>query len=275
MIETLPAEVVQETTAVEQRAAGIVILCEEQYVEAAAFLGEVDKTAKRIEALRVSLTRPLDDSKKRIMDLFRGPLDRLVQAKSATKESMLAFRREQEEAARLVREAQERERARLVREAEAVRVEAARVARQAEEAAREQARKDREAEAARLAAIEAEMDRGNILEAEDAAAENVRLVAEATARAEAEEQARWEAEAIADVVAIVPPLPPPPEPVRAQGVAVRKIWRFRVVAPDLVPRAFLQVDEKLLAEMATNLKGEASVPGVEFYFEETIARTGR
>jgi hypothetical protein len=216
---TLPAEVTQQTAEVEQRAAGIIIICEEQYLEAADFLKEVDATSKRIDGLRVSLTKPLDESKKRIMDLFRGPLDRLAKAKEATKESMLAFRREQAEVARIAAEVAERERLRIIAEQEA----------------------------AKQAAIDAAMDKGEI----------------------------FEAEAIAQVI----PLPLPPvvvaEPVKAAGIAVRKLWRFRVVAPDLVPRAYLKIDEGLLADLATSMKHEASVPGVEFYFEESIARTGR
>jgi hypothetical protein len=218
-IITLPAEVVTQTNEVEARAAGIIIICEEQYLEAADFLGEVDKTAKRIDALRVSLTKPLDESKKRIMDLFRGPLDRLAQAKQATKDSMLVFRREQQEAARIAAAAAETERLRLIAEAEAK----------------------------KQAEIEEAMDAGEI----------------------------FRAESLAQIV----PLPPPPvvvaAPVAACGIAVRKLWRFRVVAPDLVPRAYLQIDERLLADLATSMKGEASVPGVEFYYEESIARTGR
>jgi hypothetical protein len=216
---TLPDDVVTETNDVEARAAGIIIICEDQYLDAAEFLKGVDATSKRIDSLRVSLTKPLDESKKRIMNLFRGPLDRLAQAKQATKDSMLAFRREQAEAARIAHEAAERERLRLIAEAEA----------------------------AKQAEIDALMESGEILEAE----------------------------AVAEVVVVVPPPPPPPEPVKAQGIAVRKLWRFRVVDESLVPRAYLLVNERMLADLATSLKHEASVPGVEFYFEESIGRTGR
>lgn len=218
-VMTLPAEVVEQTNQVEARAAGLIIICEDQYLEAAEFLKDVDATSKRIDALRVSLTKPLDESKKRIMDLFRGPLDRLAQAKQATKDSMLAFRHEQQEAARLAQEAAERERLRLIAEAEA--------------------RKQAE--------IDALMEAGEI----------------------------FDAEAVADVCVVVPPPPPPPEPVKAQGIAVRKLWRFEVIDAALIPREYLLVNERMLADLATSLKQEASVPGVRFFYEESIGRTGR
>ena len=216
---TLPVEVVQQTAEVEARAAGMIIICEDQYLEAAVFLSEVDKTAKRIDALRVSLTKPLDESKKRIMDLFRDPLDRLAQAKQSTKGAMLDFRAEQFRAARIAEAVAEAERLRVVAEQEA----------------------------AKQAAVEAAMDAGEI----------------------------FEAEAIARVVPPAPPAVVVAEPIKVQGIAVRKIWRFRVVDTDMVPRAYLVVNERALADLATAMKGEASVPGVEFFFEESIGRTGR
>jgi hypothetical protein len=68
----------------------------EQYQAAASDLKRVGGAIDRLEALRKSMTKPLDDAKKAIMDFFRGPSEQLERAKSQIKRSMIAFSDEQD-----------------------------------------------------------------------------------------------------------------------------------------------------------------------------------
>jgi len=56
-----------------------------------------------------------------------------------------------------------------------------------------------------------------------------------------------------------------------KGQSNRKIWRARVVDAAIVPREWLIPDEKGLASFATATKGAKQIPGVEFYFETSMA----
>ncbi|MDH5511483.1 MAG: hypothetical protein OEZ32_14175 [Nitrospinota bacterium] len=84
----------------------------EDYRAAGEQLTRIKHAAKQLEDLRLSLTRPLDESKKRIMAMFARPKDDLAGAEARLKRGMVAFNAEQD---RLRREAE----ARLRAEAEA------------------------------------------------------------------------------------------------------------------------------------------------------------
>lgn len=66
---------------------------------------------------------------------------------------------------------------------------------------------------------------------------------------------------------VVPKAPTP------KGTSVRESWKHRVINGDLVPRAYLMVDDRALAALARAMKSKASVAGVEFYDEGTLAIT--
>ena len=94
----------------------------EMYGLAADELKSIKAKAKDLDEMRKSMTRPLDDAKKRIMDFFNKPLSFLTEAESLIKRSMLTYDREQErkrqeEEARL-RELARQEQERLRKEAE-------------------------------------------------------------------------------------------------------------------------------------------------------------
>lgn len=84
-------------------------------------LKRIKNQAKELDALRVSMTRPLDEAKKKIMDFFRRPAQLLADAESAIKRSMLTYQREEErkrrEAEARAQEAARKEQERLRREA--------------------------------------------------------------------------------------------------------------------------------------------------------------
>jgi hypothetical protein len=94
-----------------------------QIMEAAAGdLKNIKLKAKDLEERRMAMTRPLDESKKRIMDFFRAPLQYLTDAERLIKRSMLAYQDEQDRKRReqeaKLREAQRKEQERLQKRAE-------------------------------------------------------------------------------------------------------------------------------------------------------------
>lgn len=120
--------------------------------------------------------------------------------------------------------------------------------------------------------------------------ERKRAIAEAQAREEArKEQDRVNAEALAAadralasgnketadaIIAAVPDVKPAPVPVavtKIKGISTRKVWKFRVVDKSKVPEEYKIVDETLLGKVARSSQGAISVPGVEFYSEDTLA----
>lgn len=97
-----------------QRFAGYAIKTPEEYVLSAEDLKRVKGKIAQLTEVRQSLTKPLDESKKRIMDLFRKPIDALMTVESAIKGAIIRYSEAEEEKrrkeeARLQAEARERE----------------------------------------------------------------------------------------------------------------------------------------------------------------------
>lgn len=117
-----PESLASEIEPVKQRVAIMLIVDADSYRDAASELKAIKAKAKQLEDQRKSLTAPTDELKKRIMDLFRGPLDMLAQAESSIKRSMIAYDQEQERIRReeeaRIREAQRKEQERLRKLAE-------------------------------------------------------------------------------------------------------------------------------------------------------------
>jgi hypothetical protein len=97
------------------------------YQIAAEELQEIQRKEASLDEQRKAITRPMDDAKKAVMDLFRGPVDTLGQAASILKRKMLAYTQELARKAAEERAAAERaaqaERERLAAEAEKLRAE--------------------------------------------------------------------------------------------------------------------------------------------------------
>jgi hypothetical protein len=70
---------------------------ENDYVAAAELLLDVTKRKKELEELRKNITRPLDDSKKKVMDLFRPAVVRMEGAEVALKGAIRQYQIEQEQ----------------------------------------------------------------------------------------------------------------------------------------------------------------------------------
>ena len=94
----LVAEVKSNTEQVTTIVAELVIDSPEMYELAADQLREVKTVQKRIDETRKSMTKPLDDSKKAIMDFFRPFADAADKAEADLKRKMLGFQDEQRRA---------------------------------------------------------------------------------------------------------------------------------------------------------------------------------
>lgn len=97
-------------------AQAVVINNAEELAGVAEELKKIKAKAKELTAKRLTMTRPLDESKKTIMDFFRRPLSFLEQAESLLKGAMLTYNRKVQAEARA---AAQREEARLKKNAEA------------------------------------------------------------------------------------------------------------------------------------------------------------
>jgi len=115
---TVDVEITPEAQKLAQESEGVLsvyqnykIATPQQYTLATDDLKRIKAKAKELEELRKSLTRPLDESKHRIMNFFRRPLELLSKAEGIVKQAMLTFQRE-EERKRQEKEARLRELAR-------------------------------------------------------------------------------------------------------------------------------------------------------------------
>lgn len=113
----------REAQAMLDVAQAYVIDSPEMAAAAAEELGSIKGKAKQLEELRMSMTRPLDEAKRRIMDLFRGPQLKLAAAEETIKKAIGVYqaeeRRKAEEARGAAEEIARMERERLEAEARA------------------------------------------------------------------------------------------------------------------------------------------------------------
>ena len=68
----------------------------EIYSGAGEHLKKIKAKTKELDDLRKSLTKPLDESKKRIMEFFQKPLEFLSKVETAIKSAMITWQNEQE-----------------------------------------------------------------------------------------------------------------------------------------------------------------------------------
>lgn len=67
-----------------------------EYTNSAEFLKQIKSTTKVLDDARKDITKPLDEAKKRVMDLFRGPIEKLAQAETVLKRAILTYSQEQD-----------------------------------------------------------------------------------------------------------------------------------------------------------------------------------
>jgi len=124
-VEIIPVEAtkkVQESEALVKTCENFQIETAEAYSGAGEDLKKIKAKIKELDELRKSLTKPLDESKKKIMDFFRKPLDYLGKVQTDVNSAMVRWNNKQEairqaEQTRLLEE-QKKEANRLARLAE-------------------------------------------------------------------------------------------------------------------------------------------------------------
>lgn len=230
------------------RANNLQITNQVQYESAASMLRTVKSMADTLEVARKKITKPLDDAKKAVMDLFRSPSDDLVKAEADIKRKMIAYSNEQE---RIRREQEEK----LRREAAAEEARQRKIKEDQERAWREKEEKARK-EAEELAAAGREEDARKAREVADMAAEK------AKERAQQAQEVSVQAPIVAPTVE------------KLKGISMMKNWKARVVNVDEVPRTYMTVNEQALDKIAKATKGSLTIPGVEFYSEDVLASRG-
>ena len=128
LITTEAKQTAEQTEALAKGYDNYAIVSIESFQYAAVDLSTVKAKAKDLEALRKSLTKPLDESKKKIMEFFNKPKEFLVNAEKSIKSAMIGWQNEQ---TRLRQAEQERlaeiqrkesERLRVLAEAESARI---------------------------------------------------------------------------------------------------------------------------------------------------------
>jgi hypothetical protein len=112
VVSTAVVAMVTETEELVEMARRLEITNVEQYTAVGSWLKDTKAKKKRFEDERMGMTRPLDASKKRIMDWFARPIALLDEAEKSMKRAMLKYteeerRRAEEEEARQRRIAKE------------------------------------------------------------------------------------------------------------------------------------------------------------------------
>ena len=277
-------EIEASADAIVERARAIVVTSPAEYEFAGEELRDIKTRLRRLEELRTSITRPINDSLRKINEFFAGPKTRLEEAERAYKRGMVEYDQRLERERREAQRKAEEEAAAERRRTEAAAAEARRKAQEeADRLAREAAAKRAAEEKARREAAEAEAA-GNRAAAEAARIEAERAAREAAKldqRAEAKvEKAEARAEALelqaAAVVAEVVDMPV----AKAAGVSGRENWRAEVtdlkalvaaVAAGQAPLSLLQPNDKVIGQQARSLKAEFVVPGVRVWCERGLA----
>lgn len=270
-VEVLPPEIQRVPTAVAAlqdldnvlaRANLVVQVTNAQEYEIGVVVcGQIKRALEDQEKERLAITRPMDDAKARVMELFRkasAPLtevDKLIRSKLNAynaQQRAIADQRRREVEAHAERERQEK--LRKAREEQEKADAKARAERQeAERQRQEEERQRREAEEARK--------RGDIeaARAKEAAAQ---ASARSAARAEskAETIASRGAEKVFDLqaqAASVVPVVIEPEPPKVAGQVRRKNWKYRVTDAAKVDRRFLMLDEVKIGKTVRSLGKDA------------------
>jgi len=78
------------------------------------------------------------------------------------------------------------------------------------------------------------------------------------------------ADEIISAPVVLPPVVVPKENTNS-SISFRESWGFVVREEALIPRQFLCIDEKKLSSYARIMKGEANVPGVDFFMERIVS----
>jgi hypothetical protein len=121
-----------------------------------------------------------------------------------------------------------------------------------------------------LACIEAARNAENARRDEEKKRKQLEAKAEKAKAKGNEEHAEALTQMATDVY--VPPKETVYAPVKIAGISTREVYKHQVIDESKVPRSYLIVDEKKLAQIAkTGAKDAMKIPGVRFYPENIIS----
>lgn len=63
----------------------------------------------------------------------------------------------------------------------------------------------------------------------------------------------------------------PHEVPKLTNVGIRKIWKWRVVNKNLIPREYLMVDSAKITQLVKSTSGQIKIPGLEIYSEDSVS----
>lgn len=108
-------QAMQDTSLMLDESSLVVVVDQKSYEDAGKLLIKIKAKAQELDSRRKLITRPLDQAKKAVMDLFRDPIDLLAKAELNLKRTILTYTQEQEkkrqEAERKAQEAARKEEA--------------------------------------------------------------------------------------------------------------------------------------------------------------------
>ena len=100
VVEPISTEVAvraqEEAPAILKKAEAVVIFNQDQYEGANSVLKTVKGKYRDLDSIRKEITKPLDQAKRVVMDLFREPLETLAKAESIIKRAMITYSDEQD-----------------------------------------------------------------------------------------------------------------------------------------------------------------------------------
>ncbi|MFA6142478.1 MAG: hypothetical protein WC738_04195 [Candidatus Omnitrophota bacterium] len=228
----------------------ITIKSQDGYDKASEVLKTIKGKIKLLDTLRKGITKPLDEAKQKVMDLFRTPLEHYEEAETVLKKGMLTYSEEQEalrrkEQERLERIAAEERRKKAEQEAEWRRKE--------EEKRKEAEKLAREAAREKDAKVKAEKE-----------------ALAAKAKAEADKAASKADERAFEQQNIIAPTAAPKVEAVA-GVSYRDQWTAEVTDFEKLPNDYKLPDMSKLNKVAQATKGTLNIPGVKWNKEKIIS----
>ena len=239
---------VQELESEAEQWQSFAIMTTEDATEAAVVLKDVKTKAKQLETLRLSLTRPLDESKKRIMAMFAPAISKFESAETAIKKSLQAYQQAEQKRLNEI-----------------------------------QAQKDRELAKARAEAEEKERQLAKAKAEAEAQAQKGKIDEAAIVKLKAQEEENKGRLALLDAQAMINKVAPE---AKIAGFSTRKTWRSRVRDKKLfveglhtgrIPLEAIDLPEtepekSYLGQLAKDddrRKAACEWPGVEFFQVET------
>jgi hypothetical protein len=75
---------------------------------------------------------------------------------------------------------------------------------------------------------------------------------------------------MAEPVYVAPVVIPKTVP-KVAGIAMKQVWKFRIVNASIVPREYMTIDEQKIGAVVRALKDQTRIPGIEAYPEDTVA----